>query len=505
MQRHPDKGFTLIELLVVIAIVAILAAILFPVFAKAREKARQTQCLNNQRQLVTGLLLYAQDHEELLPAAATVWDDVALPAKVLQCPTAGAKAARAYAYSPRCAGQALGDISSPSAAWATADGDADGFALRHSGKPIASFVDGHVELTFPAVVFTPVNATGPSNPATYLIGHTIDGSGLAREINSGEAIATSDWPTHVATANPANPPYPLTADSTYLQQSNPYADITFDLGIAAQLKGLHLWNYNETNGTLTRGLRTATIAVSKDGTTWSAVNTTPGEFARGPASSSYQGENYAFTGLPVARYVKISPTANWATPATFSAGLCEIRFLGVDAFSSRAAGIIVKPVSGTQTVGTSYGGRPPSKAIDGSGLSAACETGTTVLPPYTWPAHDTVATNEWLSTGNAGKEVVFDLGQSYPVSGCHLWNNNNSITRGVKTITLSVSPDNSAWTPVTVSPTPCAQATGGAGDRGADYVFGSPATGRYVKVVVTDNWGDGSYLGFEEIRFLAQP
>jgi prepilin-type N-terminal cleavage/methylation domain-containing protein/prepilin-type processing-associated H-X9-DG protein len=62
------KGFTLIELLVVIAIIAILAAILFPVFARAREKARQTSCLSNVKQIGLGLLMYAQDFDEALPA-----------------------------------------------------------------------------------------------------------------------------------------------------------------------------------------------------------------------------------------------------------------------------------------------------------------------------------------------------------------------------------------------------------------------------------------------------
>ena len=58
------KGFTLIELLVVIAIIAILAAILFPVFARAREKARQSSCLSNVKQLMIAFHMYAQDYDE---------------------------------------------------------------------------------------------------------------------------------------------------------------------------------------------------------------------------------------------------------------------------------------------------------------------------------------------------------------------------------------------------------------------------------------------------------
>ncbi|MGE5531611.1 MAG: type II secretion system protein [Bacteroidota bacterium] len=93
------RGFTLIELLVVIAIIAILAAILFPVFAKAREKARQTSCLSNTRQIATACISYFQDYDEAVLhyryevpyGIYKEWHDLLQPymksTQILKCPS----------------------------------------------------------------------------------------------------------------------------------------------------------------------------------------------------------------------------------------------------------------------------------------------------------------------------------------------------------------------------------------------------------------------------------
>ncbi len=77
MNRSKSVGFTLIELLVVIAIISILAAILFPVFATAREKGRQAACTSNEKQLGLALIMYRQDYDECYPYIhwnGTAWD-----------------------------------------------------------------------------------------------------------------------------------------------------------------------------------------------------------------------------------------------------------------------------------------------------------------------------------------------------------------------------------------------------------------------------------------------
>jgi len=109
--RRRSGGFTLIELLVVIAIIAILAAILFPVFAQAREKARSASCLSNQKQIALAFSMYSQDYDETYPPAVQLdaagnqiwWEQSVTPyiksgnvGGILTCPSA---ASRAWAYS----------------------------------------------------------------------------------------------------------------------------------------------------------------------------------------------------------------------------------------------------------------------------------------------------------------------------------------------------------------------------------------------------------------------
>lgn len=101
---RPRKGFTLIELLVVIAIIAVLAAILFPVFSIAREKARQTSCLSNTKQLSLGVLMYAQDYDEALPPCQNdsliLWTDIVNPyvknSQIRVCPSDTVAEANSY-------------------------------------------------------------------------------------------------------------------------------------------------------------------------------------------------------------------------------------------------------------------------------------------------------------------------------------------------------------------------------------------------------------------------
>ncbi len=232
MRTPPPRGFTLIELLVVIAIVAILAAILFPVFAKAREKARQTTCLNNQRQIATSILMYAQDHDELLPTADGVWGTLNLAKGVLICPTAGKKMANGYGYLQPIGDRALGDIPAPTDTPLVADSNASNNLInaaaqadsRHTGKIIMAFVDGHVEKRQPGITtvwsddydimegMTPISGS-PSPPPTP------GGTGWTYT-----PATNGTWPNGTYCVSDAGNPAP----SLYLLEYSPSGSYTAD-------------------------------------------------------------------------------------------------------------------------------------------------------------------------------------------------------------------------------------------------------------------------------------
>ena len=104
------KGFTLIELLVVIAIIAILAAILFPVFARARENARRSSCQSNEKQIALGFKQYVQDNNEKYPDSGgwqTAIFDYSKSNAILKCPSAAGTGAFDYSYNSNMGGVEL--------------------------------------------------------------------------------------------------------------------------------------------------------------------------------------------------------------------------------------------------------------------------------------------------------------------------------------------------------------------------------------------------------------
>jgi len=176
------RGWTLVELLVVIAIIAVLAAIIFPVYARAREKGRQTSCLSNLRQLASAGLMYADDYDgyytrgQYAPwTSVHIWLDAIEPylknKQITVCPTAGNAAQYSYGYNIAFwgAGDALDGMHGVNDAYPVHESNVQepaetlwmvdfrtywGCGLeygieepdkRHNGGADAAFVDGHVK------------------------------------------------------------------------------------------------------------------------------------------------------------------------------------------------------------------------------------------------------------------------------------------------------------------------------------------------------------------------
>jgi len=177
-QSSKAKGFTLIELLVVIAIIAILAAILFPVFARARENARRSSCQSNMKNIALGFKQYLQDYDEKYPAKDSWTTAIFTYTKsdqVLRCPSAGNTEATVaskidYLYNAglhvakesRIEATAVTILNAEATRGVATSGAAASAGTRHFDGSNYSFVDGHVKWLKPAAVTTSASTTQPT-------------------------------------------------------------------------------------------------------------------------------------------------------------------------------------------------------------------------------------------------------------------------------------------------------------------------------------------------------
>lgn len=277
IEKNRKQGFTLIELLVVIAIISILAAILFPVFAKARENARRTSCLSNMKQIGLGMMQYLQDYDDRYPRAwggldtagaegrnpdptdietdtskpggafkvnpnpggaalnYRTWMDYIYPyvksTQLFRCPSHSPTADQAsYGYSIAFSGYFTSNISFSGDTAAPRNQPISTAAVRRPAEvlTIAEYVQGYNYTMSPSIAYTYVSSAPSSASYNLLTPHLGGGTAVYAD---GHAkwrprgfILTYLKSASMSPCNPsANPPTPTTS-AACARDWNPYID-----------------------------------------------------------------------------------------------------------------------------------------------------------------------------------------------------------------------------------------------------------------------------------------
>lgn len=371
--RH--RGFTLIELLVVIAIIAILAAILFPVFARAREKARQTTCTSNQRQISASLQMYAQDHEETLPGTASIWSDIKVDPGVLVCPSLGKNTPNGYGYSKRVSGISIGQVTDPTKAILTTDGStsmvgnvlnkaADSDA-RHSGYVICSYADGHVGPDKAPMLLPRPELPIKTGLVFWLSADSITGVG------NGTSVSTwtdSSGTGLTATSGATKPTYSLTG-------MNGYPAVNFSGGGADYMTTADL---------------TSKFTGSTSGTVLYVF--TPGAAGYGVFGPGLGGEFISFSGgdmyPSMFRNARIGPLYAGTMPTTSTTGI--------------RGGIVSSSVANTYTVYINGVAKSPAQTTGTWTAPGVCRIGNNSIPngAFKGPIAEIILYNTALSASD---------------------------------------------------------------------------------------------------------
>ena len=212
------SGFTLIELLVVIAIIALLAAILFPVFSRARENARKSSCANNLKQIMVGVTQYTQDYDEMYPPAwdrpdgtnNVMWYQLVQPyvksTQTFQCPSDTNTAAMSFASSTAPAGFVQRFHFSYSRNWDTMDNSENigvNIADITNVSGLVFITDGGVQVNTPGLI----NTNSPKKDGCLFLasstGATVKNAAKNTNVTGGDGNWGGPAPRHLDISNVA--------------------------------------------------------------------------------------------------------------------------------------------------------------------------------------------------------------------------------------------------------------------------------------------------------------